>query len=53
MNDRREIALPDMARAARLNLLLLLSLRGNPIIYQGEELGLPQGEVAFEDLLDP
>jgi alpha-glucosidase len=43
----------DMVRAARLNLLLLLSLRGNPIIYQGEELGLPQGEVAFEDLLDP
>lgn len=43
----------DMARTARLNLLLLLSLRGNPIIYQGEELGLPQGDVAFEDLLDP
>ncbi|WP_367274002.1 alpha-amylase family glycosyl hydrolase [Erythrobacter sp.] len=43
----------DHARAARLNLLLLLALRGNPIIYQGEELGLPQGEVAFEDLLDP
>ncbi|WP_379920595.1 alpha-glucosidase [Erythrobacter sp. R86502] len=43
----------DMARMARLNLLLLLALRGNPIIYQGEELGLPQGEVAFEDLLDP
>jgi alpha-glucosidase len=43
----------DQPRAARLNLLLLLALRGNPIIYQGEELGLPQGEVAFEDLLDP
>jgi alpha-glucosidase len=43
----------DMGRTARLNLLLLLALRGNPIIYQGEELGLPQGEVAFEDLLDP
>jgi alpha-glucosidase len=43
----------DMARAARLNLLLLLALRGNPIIYQGEELGLPQGHVAFEDLQDP
>ncbi|WP_066529190.1 alpha-glucosidase [Erythrobacter sp. CCH5-A1] len=42
-----------MARAGRLNLLLLLALRGNPIIYQGEELGLPQGEVAFEDLQDP
>lgn len=38
---------------ARLSMLLLLSLRGNPIIYQGEELGLPQGHVAFEDLLDP
>lgn len=43
----------DQPRAARLSLLLLLALRGNPIIYQGEELGLPQGEVAFEDLLDP
>jgi alpha-glucosidase len=43
----------DLARAARLNLLLLLALRGNPIIYQGEELGLPQGHVAFEDLQDP
>jgi alpha-glucosidase len=34
-------------------MLLLLALRGNPIIYQGEELGLPQGEIAFEDLRDP
>lgn len=41
------------AQIARLNLLLLLALRGNPIIYQGEELGLPQGHVAFEDLQDP
>ncbi|MEM7703695.1 MAG: alpha-glucosidase [Pseudomonadota bacterium] len=38
---------------ARLGMLLLLSLRGNPIIYQGEELGLPQGHVPFEDLQDP
>jgi alpha-glucosidase len=43
----------DQPRAARLNMLLLLALRGNPIIYQGEELGLPQGYVAFEDLQDP
>jgi alpha-glucosidase len=43
----------DFDRIARLNLLLLLSLRGNPIIYQGEELGLPQGHVAFDDLQDP
>jgi alpha-glucosidase len=32
----------DQPRAARLSLLLLLALRGNPIIYQGEELGLPE-----------
>ena len=38
---------------ARLYLMLLLSLRGNPILYQGEELALGQGEVAFEDLKDP
>ncbi|MFL0357019.1 alpha-amylase family glycosyl hydrolase [Erythrobacter sp. GH1-10] len=43
----------DVDRMARLSMLLLLSLRGNPIIYQGEELGLPQGHVAFEDLQDP
>lgn len=42
-----------IAEIARLNMLLLLSLRGNPIIYQGEELGLPQGHVAFDDLQDP
>ncbi|MEM7780920.1 MAG: alpha-amylase family glycosyl hydrolase [Pseudomonadota bacterium] len=40
-------------QVVRTGLMLLLSLRGNPIIYQGEELGLPQGHVAFEDLLDP
>jgi len=43
----------DAAQIARLNMLLLCALRGNPIIYQGEELGLPQGHVAFDDLLDP
>ncbi len=38
---------------ARLVLALLLSLRGNPFLYQGEELGLPQAEVPFERLRDP
>lgn len=40
-------------QVGRLMMLLLTALRGNAFIYQGEELGLPQGEVAFEDLLDP
>lgn len=43
----------SQAQMARLQLLLLLALRGNAFIYQGEELALPQGEVAFEDLQDP
>lgn len=32
---------------------LLMSLRGSACIYQGEELGLPEADVAFEDLQDP
>ncbi|MEM9054835.1 MAG: alpha-amylase family glycosyl hydrolase, partial [Pseudomonadota bacterium] len=37
----------------RLYMMLLLTLRGNPIIYQGEELGLPQAQVPFSRLKDP
>ena len=32
---------------------LLLSLRGSVCLYQGEELGLPEADMAFEDLQDP
>ncbi|MES1199054.1 MAG: alpha-glucosidase [Pseudomonadota bacterium] len=39
--------------AAKLYMLLLLSLRGSAFIYQGEELGLPQGRVPMERLRDP
>jgi alpha-glucosidase len=38
---------------ARLTLLLLIALRGNVFLYQGEELGLPQAHVPFERLQDP
>ncbi|GAA0273659.1 alpha glucosidase [Alteraurantiacibacter aestuarii] len=38
---------------ARVKMALLLCLRGDPIIYQGEELGLEQDEVPFELLQDP
>ena len=33
--------------------MLLVALRGNVILYQGEELGLPQAHVPFEALRDP
>ncbi len=39
--------------AAKLYAMLLLTLRGNAFLYQGEELGLPQGNVPFERLQDP
>jgi alpha-glucosidase len=38
---------------ARLTATLLLSMRGSVCIYQGEELGLTEAELAFEDLVDP
>ena len=38
---------------ARVKMLLLAALRGSIILYQGEELGLPQVDVPFDRLQDP
>jgi alpha-glucosidase len=38
---------------ARMMLAILICLRGTVLLYQGEELGLPQAEVAPEDRRDP
>jgi len=38
---------------SQVSMLLLMSLRGNIFLYQGEELGLPQAEIGFADLKDP
>jgi len=37
----------------RLAAVLQMTLRGSPCLYQGDELGLPEAEVAYEDLQDP
>ncbi len=39
--------------AARTYTTLLMCLRGSVCLYQGEELGLPEADLAFEDLQDP
>ena len=39
--------------AQRLFATLMMCLRGSVCIYQGEELGLPEADVGFEDLQDP
>jgi alpha-glucosidase len=38
---------------ARMVMLLFAALRGNVIVWQGEELGLTQVEIPFEQLQDP
>jgi alpha-glucosidase len=39
--------------AARMFTTLMMCLKGSACIYQGEELGLPEADVAYEDLQDP
>ncbi len=47
-------AAPDHRPAfARMTMLMLMSLRGNPFLYYGEELGLTQVDIPFEELQDP
>jgi alpha-glucosidase len=40
----------DVPAFARMKAMLLASLRGNIIVYQGEELGLTQVEIPFEQI---
>ncbi|UEM25126.1 alpha-glucosidase family protein (plasmid) [Skermanella mucosa] len=43
----------DDRKLASLAAAILLSLRGSVCLYQGEELGLHEAELAYEDLVDP
>jgi alpha-glucosidase len=43
----------DREAFARMKILLLCALRGSIILYQGEELGLPQVDIPFDQLKDP
>ena len=38
---------------ARLSLMILLSMRGSVCLYQGEELGLTEADIAYDELTDP
>lgn len=50
----RHVSRWDLPEAAqRSYAALLMCLRGSVCLYQGEELGLPEADVAFEDLQDP
>ena len=41
------------AAFTRLAATLILAMRGSVCLYQGEELGLKEAELSFEDLVDP
>jgi len=43
----------DVEHLARFAITMLASFRGSICLYQGEELGLEEAEIAFEDLVDP
>ena len=43
----------DHPARIRLALMLLLTLRGTPVLYYGDELGMPQARLARSDLRDP
>lgn len=43
----------DDPALAKLLMACLFSLRGGACLYQGEELGLTEADIAFEDLRDP
>jgi len=43
----------EQPKVAKLSVAILSALRGSICLYQGEELGLSEAELAFEDLRDP
>ncbi|TCD16444.1 alpha-glucosidase family protein [Oricola cellulosilytica] len=43
----------DPDRYLKIVTAILLTLRGSVCLYQGEELGLPEADIAYEDLQDP
>ena len=40
-------------RRARVALLMLLCLRGTPVLYQGDEIGLGDTDVPHDHMRDP
>ncbi len=51
--SRFEVSEVGRQKVANLAINILASLRGSICLYQGEELGLPEAQLAFEDLQDP
>ncbi len=46
----KDINNPEFARVA---MAMLISLNGTQCLYQGDELGLPEADVPYDDIVDP
>jgi alpha-glucosidase len=52
-HDKPRIASRVGAARARIAALLLLTLRGTPTIYYGDEIGMPDGDIPRDRIQDP
>ena len=52
-HDRPRIASRVGAEQARVAAMLLLTLRGTPTLYNGDELGMPMAHIPADRVLDP
>jgi alpha-glucosidase len=52
-HDQHRLATRIGAAQARVAAMLLLTLRGTPTMYYGDELGMPDARIAPEDVRDP
>jgi alpha-glucosidase len=52
-HDQHRVASRLGAAQARVAMMLLLTLRGTPTLYQGDELGLEDGNITADRLRDP
>jgi alpha-glucosidase len=52
-HDQPRVATRIGRAQARVAAMLVLTLRGTPTLYNGDELGMVNGDVAREDMLDP
>src|SRR5262249_51413371 len=52
-HDKPRLASRIGSEQARVAAMLLLTLRGTPTLYYGDEIGMPQAAIAPEDVRDP
>jgi alpha-glucosidase len=52
-HDQHRFATREGVAQARVGMMLLLTLRGTPTMYYGEEIGMEDGDIPLDKLVDP